>query len=450
MSSDVMDKYANLDWEKMHWIAPSLGEKYERLMSYSVWTYDALLEARRFFFQFKIKPFVADNVANNWVDFGYEYEIQKWKGGPPLLSRTPEEINEILLDPEVTGDLKAKFSYAFHRKAETYLELIKAELDAYKKVDREPFEDFSDIFYTKWTTGGNCGFVVSTSGQNGSAKTGWLVLVAEMALRRTENMKMVTNIMVRPGTESARKRIQSFSTIGEWIRILLVNKIEGFRSHSPIDELTNSNIRRKATMHATTLSFDRMDKNTRKLDDDNDYAWHFRTEVPKEVESKSVFKVTKHGSTLVPQQRHMADIDFDYGHGWKRKYLNGIPQPTMPYVSEAWAFFVLDIDVDQIWLEFAKVQRAEDDEMEATHKRLEIVEAAIQENQESELEPDSFLPIKEAVERAGMSRDELLSSKYFIKSDRKAAGWFVKPIPGRDWDLNVIEEVKVETDGTEE
>ena len=442
MSPDI-SQYQNLDWEKMHWIAPSLGEKYERLMSYRIWNYEALLEARRFFFQFKEKPFIPDNVANNWLDFGHEIEIEPWGDSEtPLMSKTPEEINEILLDPKVTGELKSKFSYAFHRKAETYLDLIKAELDAHKKIDREPFEDFSDLFFTKWTTGGNCGYVVSTSGQNGSAKTGWLVLEGEMTLRRVEKMRMPTNIVIKPGTETASERIQPFSTIGEWIRLLLKNKIEGWRSHSAIDELTNSNIRKKATMHTVTLSFDRMDKNTRKLDDDNNYAWHFRSEVPSEVESKSVFKVTKHGSTLVPQQRHMADIDYDYGHGWKRKYLASVPQPAMEYVSGAWAFFVLDIDVDQIWLEFAKVQRAEDDEMEATYKRLEIVEAAIQENQESELEPDAFLPIKEAAERSGMGKDELLNSNYFVRQDRKNAGWFVKPAEGYDWKLNKLEETE--------
>lgn len=440
MSTDS-EKYEGLDWEKMHWIGPSLGEKYERLMGYDIWTYETLLEARRFFSQYKVHPFFEDHIADNWIDYGHELEI-KIKDGldKPLLSYTKEQINQLLSDPEFTGDIKANFSYAFWRNAETLPALIRAELQAFKKVEREPFDFISPKFFTAWVRGGNNGLIVSRSGQNGSGKTSYGLTQTEMVLNEIENAVAATNVIVVTESEEIKKRIRRFRTIGEWLLTLFDNKIAGNHSFSDIDELTYSNIRKKTTMHGVTLSIDRVDKGTRKLDDDNLFQWHFISEVPNEILTKSQFKVTKYGSTTTPQQRHMADIDYNYGEGQKRKYVSGIPDTNLKFKTGRFSWFILDVDVDALFFQFAKMQDDMDDDIEAYSKMRDMVQEAIEKNQEYELEPDRFLPIKEAARRIQETQSAIMKSNKFIKQDRYSEGIFVRPAFGYGWDGKLLSE----------
>lgn len=441
ISAADAEKYEGIDWEKLHWIAPSLAEKYERLMGYEYWNYDALLEARRFFAQYKVKPFLDDSDSENWLDFGHEIEIEGWKDdGPPLMSRSREEIDKILLSPAITGELKANFSNSFMHQAMDLPPLIKAEFQATKKVKREPVKFISNEFFTFWVTEGNNGLVVSKSGANGSGKTAKGLWIGAMALERIDTLKMATNVVVRPETETMKKRIQRFRTIGEWLLRILDNRIVGLRTFSDIDELTNSNIRKKTTMHGVTLSIDRVDKGTRKIGDDNMFQWHFASEVPTEIMTKSLLKITAYGSTAVPQQRHMADIDFDYGEGRERKYVNGIPDSPIKFNTGRFSWFILDVDVDALFFRFAKMQDDLDDDREAYQKMRDLVQLAIEKNEDKELEPDMFLHIKEAARRIQETQNAILRSQIFEKQDRKSDGIWVRPIEGYGWDAQPLPE----------
>lgn len=413
-------------------ISKALYELRDDIMHKVILTYDDLVRITNFFNDFPIK-----DGENERINPRFELDLSKGKDGKtrPLFTYTPEQIQEMLSDPRISGQYKATFDFMFGKWLKLFPNYVQAQVLAHRKREYIDFRKLSAYYWTWWMQGGETGIL---NGFKGSGKNAFALLIAYLKLREDKEVKLATNTMIK----EENFEYQSFTTIGEWLYIILKNASEGYRTLSIPDELTMAGIRRKQTMAKTTLTLDAIDRGTRKADDDNLYIWHFESEVPNEFLTAAIFKGYKFGSKSQPKERPKGRFTFREGTKESITHVKNIPDSPIKFLSEDFPTFVLDIDFGATMALWSKEEHKGGERKEMFAKLAEIVLDQVEKARDIplvDLTDDGWKILEDAMLINGFSKKDIMSTNDFEKIIGEDGKLYVRPQKGIGWNLEELD-----------
>lgn len=412
-------------------ISKALYELRDDIMHKVILTYDDFVRVTNFLMEVETKN-------GEKINPRFELDLDKGKDGKarPIFSYTPDQIQDFLSDPGISGYWKAQFDFAYGKWLERFPNYVQAQVLAHRKREYIDFRKLSGYFWTWWMQGGETGIL---NGFKGSGKNAFALLIAHEALKADEKLRLATNTMIK----EENFEYQTFTTIGEWLYVILQNAAEGYRTLSIPDELTMAGVRRKQTMAKTTLTLDAIDRGTRKADDDNLYIWHFETEVPNEFLAAAIFKGYKFGSKSQPKQRTKGRFTFRDGTKESITHVKNIPDSPIKFLSEDFPTFVLDIDFGAVMALWSKEEHKGGERKEMFSRLAEIVLDQVEKARDIplvDLTDDGWKLMDEAILISGISKKDIMGTNMFDKIIGEDQKMYVKPAQGYNWNMETIED----------
>ena len=380
----------------------TLSQNFVDIMSRPILDYDDLLYVIKWFWDFELIPGIKEpgNAVNYMIGLSHP-----GVDDPLLQNYTPDEISSWLSNPENSSLVKSQFAMAYNKVMQKPLNDMQYSALSHnqKQYDWLNYEDLSDLFWVKHMVNpsgeAGVGAITALYGVQGSGKT-------DMSLSMWEHLKnikdktekrLVTNIKIfDPGYEKTY-----VTTIGEMLRELFRNNIDGASTFLALDELTINGIRKKRTMAKETTNFDELDRGLRKFGADISYIWHFDTEIPSETYTRTSLLIHKLGSKSKPKLRSRAIItkkDDEY----KKVYrIRGIKPTGLKFDSGMLAYLIMDVKFSELVDRSARLSKENLSNKERYTELLGIVENMLHQTQDDEVMPDDE-------QKNGMTIEEIL------------------------------------------
>ena len=228
-----------------------------------------------------------------------------------------KDVREILIDPKIVAKLKQWLMLSFTKKMWSVFHPVeRTAILSFKTPIPTNYYDLSDEYWCRWMATGSTAVAL---GEKGAGKTSGTLLIAEKALRLSQQHPKIelneryprypnaiaTNIKMLEEYD----KVKQFRTTGQMYLIFVDNALQKKHTLCILDEVTVAGGRRKTTMSKFMADLDKMDRLTRKLGVDMWYIWHLDSEIPKEFYSTCSFILSKQGSKEHKKMTAYANVE---------------------------------------------------------------------------------------------------------------------------------------------